>query len=194
MISKNKIIVAFAGLLLLTVSHLSAQLKVITVDMDKILSSYYKVEEAENKLKEAAETADQQLQEMRSEGQKMVENLNQIMEQINNPALNEQAKQEANQDARAKQEEIQRLQQDIQQFSQNTTRSLQQRRQTHMQYMVEEIMAVVRRMASEMEVDLVFDTSRDNSERLTNVLYANPDWDISDQVLETLNADKPAEE
>jgi len=182
--------ILFFALLGLSFASVSAELSVMTVDVESLYKDYYKTKEAEEKLKTRFETAQSQLQEMAASGDAEVEALKTMMEQAQNPALSDSAREQAEQDALAQREKLRSLQQELQLFQQSTTNQLNQQRATQQQFMLEEIKTVILEIAQEKGVDLVFDVSS-RAIGLPSVIYANPAWDATIEVLAVLNADAP---
>src|SRR5882762_5806226 len=86
-----------AGLLGLgSTSH--AQVKVGTVDMNKIFSSYYKTKDAENRINEARNSAKQELDDRMETYKKLMDDVNKLNQEIQKPELSKDAK-----DAKSKQ-------------------------------------------------------------------------------------------
>ena len=95
--------------------------------------------------------------------------------------------------AQEKLKEIQDKEREIQQYQANTERSLQQRQRTHRDLMLDEIKRVVLIMAEKRGAALVFDTAGTSALGIPNVLYSNPSWDITDDVLAKINESAPSE-
>ena len=76
-------------------------------------------------------------------------------------------------------------------FRQSTNSQLSQQQATQRQFMLEEIKTVILEVAQQKGADLVFDISTGTNIGLPSVIYANPAWDTTDEVLDVLNADAP---
>ena len=64
-----------------------AQIKVATVDMNKVFSGYYKTKDAENKINDAREVAKKELDERMESHKVMLDEINQLNKDIDNPAM-----------------------------------------------------------------------------------------------------------
>lgn len=171
----------------------SAEISVMTVDVATLYDNYYKAKEAVDKIQARFDTAKAQLDEMIAAGDQEVETYKTMVEQAQNPALSESAREEAENDADLQMEKIRSMQQEVQMFQQSTRNQLAQQQNTQRQFMLEEIKTVVLEVAQQKGVDLVFDTSTGFTVGLPPVIYANPAWDSTQEVLEVLNADAPAD-
>src|SRR5579864_6360859 len=80
-----------AGLMgLATTGH--AQVKIGTVDMNKIFSSYYKTKDAENHINEARNDAKRELDDRMDTYKKNLDAVNKLNEEIQKPELSKDAK------------------------------------------------------------------------------------------------------
>jgi outer membrane protein len=176
---------------ILIFSHASAELSIITVNVARLYEGYYKTREATEKLQGRFDTAKAQLDEMMASGDVEVEAYKTMLEQAQNPALSDAARQDAEQDANLQMEKIRSLQQDVATFQKSTQNQLAQQQATQRQFMLEEIKTVILEVAQKRAADLVFDISTGINAGLPSVIYANPSWDSTDDVLAVLNANAP---
>ncbi len=192
----NKLIRTFALLasLLAGAASLPAQptVKLVVVDMAKVYDNHYKTEEANAKFRDAEQKAQEQVEEYNKQGQMLVDEYKELMEQAKNTLLTSEARSKAEADVQKKGEEIQRKQAEVQQFRQTTQRSLQQRIKTHRDLLLEEISKVVTDLAKRNGATLVLDKSGPTLFGIPSVLYADPTYDITDAVLAEVNKDRPA--
>jgi outer membrane protein len=166
--------------------------KLIVVDMAKVFDSHYKSEEANAKFREAEQKAQEQSEEIRKQGQALVEEYKELAEQAKNALLTPEARAKAETDAQQKGAEIQRKQADLQSFLQNTQRSLQQRIKTHRDLLLEEISKTVVEIAKKQGATLVLDKSGPTLFGIPSVIYADPAYDITQEVITEVNKDRPA--
>jgi outer membrane protein len=166
--------------------------KLIVVDMAKVYDSHYKTEEANIKFRDAEQKAQEQVEELNKQGQTLVDEYKELMEQSKNTVLTAEARSKAEADGAKKLEEIQRKQAEVQNFRTNTQRSLQQRIKTHRDLLLEEITKVVNDLAKKKGATLVLDKSGPTLFGIPSVLYADPSYDITDEVVVEVNKDRPA--
>ena len=166
---------------------------IMTVDVSTLYEGYYKTKEANEKIQQRFDTAKVQLDEMIAAGEVEVEAYKTMVEQAQNPALSDTARADAEKDADLQMEKIRNMQQEVQMFRQSTNNQLSQQQNTQRQFMLEEIKTVILEIAQNKGVDLVFDISTGVNIGLPSVIYANPDWDSTEEVLAVLNADAPPE-
>jgi outer membrane protein len=165
--------------------------KLIVVDIGKVFDSHYKSEEANAKFKDAEQKAREQAEELRKQGAALVDEYKELAEQAKNTLLNADARTKAEQAAQKKMEEIQRKQSDLQGFVQNTQNSLNQRIANHRELLLDEITKTVNEMAKRKGATLVIDKSGPSAYRIPIVLYADPAYDITDEVIAEVNKDRP---
>ncbi|RKX31740.1 MAG: OmpH family outer membrane protein [Verrucomicrobia bacterium] len=166
-------------------------ISVMTVSLADAYDGYYKTMEANNKLRDAQEKAQEQIEALNQEGNVLVESYQEMVEQSKNTALTEDARTKATEDAQRKMEEIQTKQAEVTQFGQNTQRALAQRQKTHRDLMFDEIIGIVTDMAKEQGATMVFDTSGPSVFGAPVLLYSDDAFDVTEELLEILNQDAP---
>jgi outer membrane protein len=165
--------------------------KLVVVDMAKVYDNHYKTEEANAKFREAEQKAQEQIDELNKQGQTMVDEYKDLVDQSKNTVLTAEARSKAEADAQKKLEEIQRKRNEVQNFSVNTRNSLQQRIKTHRDLLLEEIAKVVNDLAKKRGATLVLDKSGPTLFGISNVIYTDPSYEITDEVLKEVNKDRP---
>lgn len=192
---KNSIksLVAIAALAALAIGA-SAQpaVKVAVVDMAKLYDTHYKTVEQNAKIQADDQKAQEEVEKMNKEGNALVEEYKGLNDQSNNPALSAEAKTKAQEAAQKKLEQIQNKQREVQTFIQNTRNSLGQRLNTFRALMLEEIGKVAADVAKRKGVTLLLDKAGPTAIGISNVLYADASYEITEDVLKEINKDRPA--
>jgi outer membrane protein len=166
--------------------------KLLVVDMAKLYDNHYKTVEQNAKIQADDAKATEEVDKMNKEGNALVEEYKAISEQANNPALTADAKAKAQGDAQRKLDAIQKKQQEIQQFIGNTRQILNQRFQTFKNVMLEEISKVAGDVAKRKGGTLLLDKSGPSFFGISNVIYTDPAYDVTEDVMKEINKDRPA--
>lgn len=166
--------------------------KILVVDMAKLYDGHYKTEEQNAKLRTDEQKAQEELDKLNKEGNSLVEKYKELVDQSNNPAATAEAKSKAQNDAQKLLEEIQRKQREVQSFQANTRNSLQQRIQTFRSLMVEEISKTAVDIAKRKGATILLDKSGPTLIGVSNILYSDSAYDITDEVSKEVNKDRPA--
>ncbi|MEO7597783.1 MAG: OmpH family outer membrane protein [Opitutus sp.] len=166
--------------------------KILTVDMAKLYDGHYKTEEQNAKLRGDEQKAQEELEKLNKEGNTLVEKYKELVDQSNNPAATADAKSKAQTEAQKLLQDIQRKQGEVQSFQQNTRNSLQQRIQNFRSLMVEEISKTAVEIAKRKGATFLIDKSGPTLIGVSNVLYADTSYDITDEVSKEVNKDRPA--
>ena len=104
----------------------NAELKVATVDVQKLFADYYKTHEAQAEVDKAAQTV-QETNNTRAETiKKMEADFNDMVKQLQDPMLNEKDKKELEQKAQIKRQEVIALEQERRGFVERQLKSLQE--------------------------------------------------------------------
>ncbi len=168
-----------------------AQLKVATVDMNKVFSGYYKTKDAENKINDAREVAKKELDERMESHKQMLDEINALNKDIDNPALSDTAKKDRNKKRDDKIGQVRQLEQEIQEFKGSREKQLQEQAVRMRNQIVEEIMKVVNDEVKEKSYDMVLDKSGQSLNGVLFVLYSQDKMDFSDMVITALNKNRP---
>lgn len=191
----NKIIRTIIGMFALgaVTTALQAQpaIKLVTVDMMSLFDKHYKTEEANAKFNDAAQKAQEQLDELNKRIQSVADEYKDMVEQSKNAMLTPDAQRQKEGEAQKKIEEFQRMQAEAQNFRANTQRSLQQRVKTHRDILLEEISKIVTDVAKRKNATLVLDRSGPNLLGVSTVIYSDAGYDITDEVMKEINKDRP---
>jgi len=95
-------------------------------------------------------------------------------------------------EAQKKLQDIQRKQGEVQTFSTNTQRSLQQRNKIQQGLLLEEITKVAADLAKRKGATVVVDKSGPSLLGTPVVVYFDPAYDITEEVITEINKDRPA--
>ena len=166
--------------------------KILTVDMAKLYDGHYKTEEQNAKLRGDEQKAQEELDRLNKEGNTLVEKYKELVDQSNNPAATADAKSKAQTESQKLLQDIQRKQGEVQSFQTNTRNSLQQRIQNFRSLMVEEISKTAVEIAKRKGATFLIDKSGPTLIGVSNVLYADTSYDITDEVSKEVNKDRPA--
>lgn len=187
-----KSLAAVVALSALTLTATAQNTRILVVDMAELYDNHYKTEEQNARLRGDEQRAQEELERLNTEGNQLVEQYRELVEDARNPALSADAKNRVEQQAQAKLEEIQRKQNEVQNFRTNTQRSLQQRVQNFRDILLEEISKVAVDMAKQRGAHLLLDKSGPSLIGIPAVLYSDESFDITAAVLAEINKDRPA--
>jgi outer membrane protein len=185
-------LIALAALSAGTTMLAQPALKLVVVDMAKVYDNHYKTEDINAKLRDLELKAQEQVAELNKQGQILVDEYKELIEQSKNTVLTAEARAKAENDAQQKLEDIQRKQGDVQRFHTDTRNSLQQRLKNHRDLLLEDITKIVNDLAKKKGATLVVDRSGPTLFGIPAVLYADPGYDITDEVVTETNKDRPA--
>ncbi len=166
--------------------------KIFIVDMAKLYDNHYKTQEQNAKIQADEAKAQDEVAKMNKEGQTIVDEYKALMEQSNNPTASAEAKSRAQNDAQRKYEDIQKKQQEVQTFVQNTRNSLGQRLGTFRALMLEELSKLAVDIAKRKGATLLLEKSGQTHISISNILYYDAAYEITDEVMKEINKDRPA--
>lgn len=167
-------------------------LKIVTVDMSKLLEGYYKTEDQVAKLKANEQKAQEELERMAKELNTLVEQYKETAEQAKNTLLTPEARTKAEGDAAKMVEELQRRQNEANQFKGKSQQLLQGQLNNIRSQLLDEIGKRVTEIAKNKGATLVVDRTAPSMIGIPSILYSDTGYDITDEVMTDINKDRPA--
>lgn len=180
----KKTLFTLAAFIAFSVCALAAP-KILTVNMGQVYEGYWKAQDAQQKFNSTVQTAQEEIQQMARDGETLVNKFNELQQEMNSPAVSEDRKKQVQDQLVGIGQQIQQKQQEIQRFRVEQDQTLAQRRQTIINYNLQQIRETVAEVAAADKADLVLNTDG------LAVIYSNDASDITKKVLDKLNADKP---
>lgn len=169
----------------------NAELKVATVDVQKLFADYYKTHEAQAEVDKAAQTV-QETNNTRAETiKKMEADFNDMVKQLQDPMLNEKDKKELEQKAQIKRQEVIALEQERRGFVERQLKSLQEQMKVRSTKIMGEITKITEGIATKGNYDLILDKSAQALRSNQVFVYTKPSMDITPTVMKELNKDAP---
>ncbi len=160
----------------------------VTVDVNKALAGYGRLQEAQVKFEASVETARTELTTESDKLKVAAEELQGLQEKTQNPALTEEKIEEIRNELQEKFGVYQQMQADLQQMQQRTERTLADRRRNILSLHLEEIKDAIKQVCKERGANLALNLDGNV------VLYADSVFDITNDVLQVLNTKVPATE
>jgi outer membrane protein len=181
---------AIAALTMLT-AHAQTPPKILVVDLAKLYDGHWKTQEQNAKLQADMAKAREQVGQFQKDGNALLEQFKELDEQSKNPAATAEAKAKAQGEAQKKYDEIQQKRSELNSFAQNAQGTLRQRSQTFKALMIEEISKTAVDIAKKRGATFLIDKSGPTLAGVSNILYADPSLDITDEVMAEINKDRP---
>ena len=192
---KNSLLCILLSLGLLGFASTShAQVKIGTVDMNKIFGAYYKTKDAEAHINEARNSAKQELDEQMDNYKKLLDDTSKLNEDLENPALSKEAKDAKSKERDDKIQERNNLEREITEFRQTREKQLQEQAVRMRNGIVDDITKLVLDKVKTENYDLVMDRSGLSLNGVPILIYAKDGMDFSDDIITELNKDKPKDE
>jgi outer membrane protein len=170
----------------------AADLKVATIDLQKVFEDYYKTKEADARLKDQMEgfksERDSRLEGYRS----LVDQIKSLRDALNDPSLSEDAKKEKQLKYEEKFNEARQREQELRNFEQTTAKLLQDQSGRMRKTIIDEINEVVKAFCAG-KYDLVMDKSGVTMNGTPSIMYSENLTDLTDAVVKQLNSKKPTE-
>ncbi|MBA3960758.1 MAG: OmpH family outer membrane protein [Chthoniobacterales bacterium] len=170
-----------------------AQLKIGTVDMNRVFQSYSKTAEAEKKIAAAKEAATRELNDRADAYKKAVAEVKLLDTRLEGPALSEEGKAAKTEERNGKIAQIRTMEREIAEFRRTREEQIQQQIQRTKEQLVQDITTVVFEIVKEKKMDLVFDKSGASFNGFSPVLFAREIDDFTAEVIAQLkkSATKP---
>src|ERR1700737_3051138 len=140
-------------------SQAHAEMKVGTIDMQKVFTAYYKTHDAEDKLKEAQKAYKDELDQRMDEYKKNLDVINKLNEEMNKPELSGASKDQKAQERDSKISETKGLEKEISDFRATRERQIQDQLKRMRDEIVDVVMKVVNDQGKGQNCNIVFDPS-----------------------------------
>lgn len=172
-------------------AHAQQAPKIAVVDMAKCYDNYYKTADQMTKMKADEASAQSQYDTMTKDGQALVEQYRALDEKVKSPITSPDEKTKAQADEQKLGEQIQAKMNDRNQFSATVQREFQQRMQNFHDMMMKEIGDRATAIAKNHGANLLLDKSGIGVTGAPTVVYSDPSFDITDEVVADLNQGRP---
>tara|TARA_A100001037_G_C15059385_1_gene593994 strand:+ start:300 stop:863 length:564 start_codon:yes stop_codon:yes gene_type:complete len=157
--------------------------KVVAVDIEIVLTSYKKFQDAKKKLDASKENAQDEIEILKGEGKALIDKAKALEANIRNPALNPTAQAKYKKEFDDLRRQIQQKERDLLAYIQRTDAVLKQRLKSILELHMGEIRDMVTLVAKEKGADLALNKSLKDF-----VIYSADYFDITQDVLTRLNA------
>ena len=174
-------------------AQLGAQeIKVATVDMQRLLKDYYRTEEAQQELNERQALLGKSNNEKQQQIQVLEEEMTTLRKQLEDPSLNEVKKKEIYQQLQLKQQDGIAMSRSLKEYLERKRRQVNEEMQRQMRGILEEISQLLEEKAKAEDYDFVYDKSGNSRSQVPVILYSKDAYDITESLLKELNKSKPA--
>ncbi|MFZ0709452.1 MAG: OmpH family outer membrane protein [Terrimicrobiaceae bacterium] len=172
-------------------TSVNAQIKLGTVDMNKVFTAYYKTKDAEEKINDARAAAKKELDDRLETLKKAMDDINQTNTAIEKPELSKDGKEKLAKQRDEKVQEARNLDREIAEFRQTRERQLQEQFMRMRKDIIDDIMKVVSEKVKAAGYDLVLDKTGVSMGQVPVVLYSRADLDFSNEIITLLNKNAP---
>ena len=166
----------------------AAELRVATVDLDKVFTAHPKTQAAEAELKKAEEAIQGEMEKMLAEGRALEETAAKLIDAARNPMLNEEARLKKRDEAEDKKTELQEFQVRVRRTQETKLKQMREQLMKTRQGIVDELTVAVADFAKAEGYDLVLDRSGMTMNAVPMLVYSNPELDVTDRLIERLKA------
>ncbi len=158
--------------------------KIAICDLGKVFESHYKTTEQQEKLKGQETKINEQISQYLKEGQSKIEKYKELVEQTKNPVLTAEARTAAETDANRQLEEVRRMEQEFNEYRQQANAAVQQQIGAFREQLIGEISKIATDVAKRKGANILLERSP--------VIYLDPAFDITDEVIAEINKTRPA--
>lgn len=173
--------------LLAGASLASADIKIGTVDMNKVFGEYTKTKEAQAKYSQAEKAANDDLNIRVEALKKSMQEINALNADLEKSELGQEARAAKLKDREGKVAAARALDREIADFRTARQKALQDQFLKMRKDIVDDIMKAMNDLAKAKSFDIVFDKSGLSAGAIPVVLYSRDEYDFSSEVIATLN-------
>ena len=191
---KNTIAIVIAAATLgltLTASAQTPAGRIVTVDLNKVFTDYYKTPIASAKLKETADSFNKEHEEMLANYKKQIDELNKLRDEQDKPEYTPEVREQKRKAVADKLADTQKTQRDIDEFRASHRKILEEQTQRMRQTILKEINDVVTKEARDAGYQLVLDKSGNTLNGVPTIVFSQDSLDITDDITKILNKNQP---
>jgi outer membrane protein len=166
--------------------------KIAVIDMVKIFEGHYRTAEHNAKVRSDQEKAQTELERLIKEYNGLAEDYKSTKEQSENTALNADARQRAGEDSQKKIQEIKQKENEINNFKGSIQQAISTRVRQFNETLFDEISKIATDVAKKKGANLVIDKSAPTVHGFNRVIYSDPGFDITDEVMAEIAKTRPA--
>lgn len=177
---------------LLTISVRAADLKIGTIDLQKVFEGYFKTKLANAAIQDEIAGLKKDNAALIEEHTKAVDDYKKALDEANNQAVSADEREKRKKEAEGKLIRINDLRQTIDQFERTAKGNIDEKLRQSREKIVKEIKEVIATKCKSNGMSMVFDSGTSEG-RLPMVLYTNGTNDLTDEILTQLNANAPSD-
>jgi outer membrane protein len=183
------------GLLLLSLlsGNAFAQSRLATVDLRKVFEGYWKTRKADAQLKERATEMEKEHKTMLDDRKKGMEEYQTLLSDANNQVLSPEERDKRKKSAEDKLKQLKETEDTIQQYERQARTTLDEQRKRMRDSILVEMKTAITSKAKTAGYTLVVDTTAETVNNTPVVLFSSGENDISQAILDQLNANAPSD-
>src|SRR5262245_748859 len=173
-----------------TWSCVAGELKIATIDLQRVLTEYYKAQEVAKQLKEKQTSFLKELDGMRLEGRKLIQEAEALRELAANDALSATAREEKIKGLQTKLTDLRAFEVRYDDFRAQREAQLQLQLNQSNKRILEEVMSATRFVGEKEGFNLILNANKANPVA-SDVLFSKNVADLTERIVASLNATKP---
>jgi outer membrane protein len=171
-----------------------AQGRIATVDLSKVFDNYWKTKQAQALLNEHKADLQKEDNNMMQEYGNNKTNWMKLVDDASNPALSADERERRKKSAEEKLKQLRDSEEQIKQFRAQASNTIEEQGQRMRNNILTEIRSAISAKAKSAGYALVFDTAAESALHTPIIPYTSRENDLTDELLDQLNAGQPKEE
>lgn len=158
------------------------------VNMEKVFGSYHATANADEALKIQQELIKEYLESEKIVVEKKLNDYMTLTEQAKSPALSDAVKKEKLEQMRALRKELEDKKQSVQEYQERKMQEVKEQYESKRAAIIKEISDYIAKWAPRKNIDALLDVSGKTLNGISSVIYYNPEKDVTDELIKSLNA------
>lgn len=167
--------------------------RIVTVDLNRLFTEYYKTPIASQKLKETADQYNREYEELRTQFRKLVDELNKLRDEQDKTEYTAEVREQKQKALQEKLAQTKTMQGNIEEYQTSHRQMLDQQTQRMRQNILKEVKDIVMKESRDAGYGLVFDKSGNSMNQEPVLLFSQDAFEITEDILKILNKNKPAD-
>ena len=185
-----KALLPLSLIVVFTWSCTAGEFRIATIDMQRVLGDYYKAQEAAKQLKEKQTSFLKELDGMRLEGRRLIQEVQALRELAASDALSAAAREEKKKGFETKLTDLRAFEVRYDDLKAQREAELQLQATQNNKRIMEEVMSATRFIGEKEGFNLILNASKANPVA-SDVLFSKNVTDLTERIVASLNATKP---
>lgn len=168
--------------------------RIVTIDLNRVFTEYYKTPAASQRLKDTAEQYNREHDDLMAKYRNLVADLDKLRDEQGKSEFTAEVREQKKKAVEDKLAETQKLQREIEEFRASHRQMLDQQTQRMRLTIIKEIREIIVKESRDAGYTLVLDKSGNTANGEPTIIFSKDEIDVTEDIIKILNKNKPVTE